>query len=132
MKKPADIIRLVFDLVIILFQRELLPVKPAGINAMKQEWQFFEPSWDTAKSLMNDPQFLKKLIEFGNTGKDLMNEETIEFMTPYIDQEYFTPKVAGGASKAAFGLCTFCVAMKDYFFASKVGTCMTALAALRD
>ena len=63
---------------------------------------------------------LNDLIQFGETGKDLINEETIELMTPYCDIEFFTPDVAGGASKAARGLCTFCIAMKDYFYASKI------------
>ena len=31
--------------------------------------------------------FLNDLISFGQTGKDLMNEETIELMTPYCEIE---------------------------------------------
>ena len=62
------------------------------IKASKQEWPFFEPSWDCAKPLMGDSNFLKNLIEFGKTGKDLINEEQVELMIPYIEQEYFTPQ----------------------------------------
>ena len=52
----------------------------------------------------------------GAEGKDLMNEETVEFLFPYVDLgteeggEYFTPKVAKSASSAAEGLCIFAAA----------------------
>ena len=55
-----------------------------------------------------------------------MNEETVEFLFPYVDLgteeggEYFTPKVAKSASSAAEGLCIFAAAMKDYFYASRI------------
>ena len=92
LKKPADIIKLVFDLLLILFVRPLNKIVPGMIKASKQEWPFFEPSWDCAKPLMGDSNFLKNLIEFGKTGKDLINEEQVELMIPYIEQEYFTPQ----------------------------------------
>jgi dynein heavy chain, axonemal len=120
LKKPADIIKLVFDLLLLLFIRPLNKVQPGIIKASKQEWPFIEPSWDCAKPLMGDSNFLKNLIKFGEVGKDLINEETVELMMPYVELEYFTPDVAGGASKAARGLCTFARAMKFYYEASKI------------
>ena len=56
---------------------------------------------------MNKADFLNQVIDFGNNGKDLINEETIELMTCYIDLENFTSAVAKNASKAAEGLCTW-------------------------
>ena len=53
-------------------------------------------------------------------GKDQINEETIEFMCPYIELENFTPEVAKKASSAAEGLCTWVRAMKYYHEASKI------------
>jgi dynein heavy chain, axonemal len=120
LKKPADIIKLVFDVVLILFMEPLLEVKPAVIKAAKKDWDLWGDSFDNAKPVMGRPTFLKELVAFGETGKDLMNEETIELMTPYCEIEFFNPDVAGGASKAARGLCTFCVAMKSYYYASKI------------
>lgn len=46
-------------------------------------------------------------MEFGVNGKDLINEETIELLSCYIDLEGFTSQVAKNASKAAEGLCTW-------------------------
>ena len=120
LKKPADIIKLVFDLLLLLFIRPLDKVQKGVIKASKQEWDFIEPSWNCAKPLMGDKDFLKNLIKFGEVGKDQINQETVELMMPYIDQEYFTPDCAGGASKAARGLCTFARAMKFYYEASKI------------
>ena len=70
--------------------------------------------------MMSSPNFLGQLVEFGNTGKDLMNDETIEFLSVYIDVEQFTPAVAKNASTAAEGLCTYVRAMKYYHEASKI------------
>jgi dynein heavy chain len=118
--KPADIIKLVFDVILILFQKPLKPIKPAQIYVSKLDHDWWEPSWESAGKVMADPKFLAKLVEFGAVGKDKMNEETIEFMLPYIEFEFFTPKVAKGAAGAAEGLCTFARAMKFYYEASKI------------
>jgi dynein heavy chain len=120
LKKPSDIIRLVFDGVLILFCGSLNPVKAAGLVVAKQEIAFIEPSYNFASSLMADPKFLAKVMEFGRVGKDNINEETIEFMLPYIEMEQFTPKNAKSASKAAEGLCVWVTAMKFYHEASKI------------
>ena len=41
--------------------------------------------------MMSSPNFLSQLVDFGNTGKGLMNDETIEFLLVYIDIENFSP-----------------------------------------
>ena len=60
------------------------------------------------------------MLAFGAVGKDLMNEETVELLFPYLDVEGFTPEVAKKASGAAEGLCIFVAAMKDYFYAARI------------
>ena len=50
-----------------------------------------------------------------------MNDETIEFLSPYLELEGFGPLVARNASKAAEGLCAWCIAMTMYHAASKIG-----------
>jgi hypothetical protein len=64
--------------------------------------------------------FIQILIQFGQTEKDLINEETIEFMQPYLDLPNFDPKVAKNASSAAQGICVWVKAMMQYHEASKV------------
>ena len=118
---PSDIIKLVFDGVLILFQKPLHPVKAATLQVAKKELPFFETSFKPyAMNMLNDARFLQSLLDFGASGKDKINEETIEFLLPYVDLEHFTPAVAKNASVAAEGLCTWVRAMKSYHEASKV------------
>ncbi|CAN0415902.1 unnamed protein product, partial [Ectocarpus sp. 12 AP-2014] len=69
---------------------------------------------------MSNPAFLNNVIDFGKFGKDKINEETIEFLVPYLEIEGFNPQVAKNASAAAEGLCTWVRAMKFYHEASKI------------
>jgi len=105
---PATIIQLVFDGILLLFKLPLNQVKATTLVVAKQEIKFFEPSFRPhGVAVMNKADFLNQVIEFGNSGKDLINEETIELLTCYIDLENFTSAVAKNASKAAEGLCTW-------------------------
>jgi dynein heavy chain len=119
--KPTDIIKLVFDGVLILFQLPTAPVTEAMLLVAKQDLPFIEPSFiPYAQTMLAQATFLGELQEFGNGGKDKISPETVEFLLPYIELENFTPAVAKGASSAAEGLCTFVCAMKSYFEASKI------------
>lgn len=118
---PSDIIKLVFDGVLILFQKPLQPARPAKLNVAKKELPFIETSFKPyAMNMLNDSRFLQILLEFGQKGKDKINEETIEFLQPYMELEHFNPAVAKNASTAAEGLCTWVRAMTSYHEASKV------------
>lgn len=118
---PSDIIKLVFDGVLILFQKPLNPVRPAKLSVTKKELAFIETSFKPyAMNMLNDSRFLQILLDFGQVGKDKINEETIEFLQPYMELEHFTSAVAKNASAAAEGLCTWVRAMTSYHEASKV------------
>ena len=97
------------------------PVKFAQYVVAKQDIKFLDPSFRPhGAAVMNKADFLASVIEFGTNGKDLMNEETIELLTPYVELEVFTAAVAKNASKAVEGLCTWVRAMKFYHEASKI------------
>lgn len=118
---PAIIIQMVFDGILILFKLPMNPVKAAKLVVAKQDVNFIEPSFRPhGVALMNKADFLSQVIDFGTNGKDLINEETIELLSCYIDLEGFTSAVAKNASKAAEGLCTWVRAMKFYHEASKI------------
>ncbi|GMH89960.1 hypothetical protein TrVE_jg7050 [Triparma verrucosa] len=120
-KKPTHIIQLVFDCLLILFQAPLNPVKPTKLTIKGDEFPFMECSFKPhAQTLLSKSGFLGDLQEFGRTGKDEMNDETVEFITCYIELEKFTPAFAKSASSAAEGLCTYARAMKFYHEASKI------------
>ena len=104
-----------------MFQAPLAKIQPCSINVGKTEITWFTPNFKPqALQMMSNPNFLKQLVEFGNTGKDLMNDETIEFLSVYMDIEQFNPVVAKNASISAEGLCTYVRAMKFYHEACKV------------
>jgi dynein heavy chain len=118
---PAMIIQLVFDGILLLFKLPMNPVKAATHIIAKTEVKFIEPSFRPhGVAIMNKSDFLNQVINFGETGKDLINEETIEFLTCYVEIEQFNKDVAKNASKAAEGLCTWVRAMKFYHEASKI------------
>jgi dynein heavy chain len=115
--KPSDIIRLVFDGVLLLFMGRVDPPTVSENTVNKKTFEFLSPSWSFALTVMADTAFLKKIQEFE---KDKMNEETIELLMPYMDLEDFNPRVAKAASAAAEGLCTWVRAMTFYHGASKI------------
>merc|ERR1711871_1374990 len=120
---PADVIKLIFDVVLILFKYPLGPVHAAQITSKggKITEDFLESSFKPyAVSLLGDASFLKYISEFSDTGKDMMNEETIELVAPYLALEHYNADIAKGASNAARGLCIWSRAMSDYHEASKI------------
>ena len=123
--KPADIVKLVFDCVLIL---KSLPLKQViememvlGIGKGKRNVPFFEDSYEITKTeLFADANLLKSLFYFSKHEKDHINDETIELLAPYLDLDEFIPAVAKNASMALEGMCIWVRAMVSYTFASKV------------
>lgn len=72
---------------------QTLPVKQFKLNIAKQEVDFIETSFKPyGLSCMSNPAFLNNVIEFGKLGKDKINEETIEFLVPYLEVDGFNPQ----------------------------------------
>jgi dynein heavy chain len=123
--KPTDIIKLIFDCVMVLRMQPLAKVEKSsvimGIGKEKKEFDFLLDSFPMAKSgMLSDARFLQQLFAFSKHEKDNINEETIELMMPYLELEAFLPAVAKNASKAAEGLCSWVRAMTFYHNASKI------------
>ena len=123
---PSDIIKLVFDCVLVLFQKPLKQVTPCSISLKKQQVAWYEPSFKPqALQMMNGSDLLGNLKKFGEDGggRDKMNDETIEFLSVYITELKelgFNPDQAQKASKAAKGLCVYVQALEKYHNSSKV------------
>ncbi|ANQ07504.1 Uncharacterized protein PCOAH_00018730 [Plasmodium coatneyi] len=121
MKTPSDIIRIVFDGVLILLQGKLKEPKISVKYVNKQHVEFIQDSFDEyAKPLMADIRFLNLLFDFSKNEKDNINEETIELLKPYIESSFFKTQIAKKASVAAEGLCKWVGAMAMYNQASKI------------
>jgi len=123
--KPSDIIKLIFDCVILLKMEKLSKTEPMeitlGVGKEKKTFMFVKDSYKSAQSgLLNDTRFLQNIFHFSKSEKDFINDETIELMAPYLELDGFTSLAARNASRAAEGLCTWCRAMSDYHGASKI------------
>lgn len=83
-----------------IWTSQTLPVKQFKLNIAKKEVDFIETSFKPyGLSCMSNPAFLNNVIEFGKMGKDKINEETIEFLVPYLEVEGFNPQVNGKLSR---------------------------------
>jgi hypothetical protein len=62
------------------------PVKLKSLLILKTEIPFVADSYDNnTKSTLTSPTFLKDLFEFSEKEKDNINEETVEFLQPYVE-----------------------------------------------
>jgi dynein heavy chain len=98
------------------------PVKPKALLILKTEIPYVADSYDNhTKGTLTSPTFLKDLFEFSEKEKDNINEETVEFLQPYVDlttpdgREVFVGAVAKKSSAALEGMCVWAAAMSDYY-----------------
>ncbi|KAG8470448.1 hypothetical protein KFE25_008869 [Diacronema lutheri] len=113
LKSPPEIIRRIFDCVLILLGGDIVPcalVKP-------KERFTLEASWSLALPMMGKSTFLEDIMHFD---RDAINDETVELLHPYISAEDFTYDDAKKASGNVAGLCTWVRAMDMYTTIAKV------------
>lgn len=60
--------------------------------------------------MMMTPEFIKNLLNFSESGRDEINDETIELLEPYLQcniegMDIFTPENAKNVHNALVGLC---------------------------
>ena len=120
-KKPSDLIKLIFDGVLVLFGSPLNPYSIKQYSIRKTMYEFISDTFEEqSKGMITDAKFLTKLKDFSEKEKDKINDETCELLLPYLEFENFTPASAKAASNAAEGLCIWVRAMLDYHEASKI------------
>jgi dynein heavy chain len=111
LKKPPELIKRLFDCVLILFQEPLIPCEVEEVKRLQ-----LCVSWDRASVVMSRASFLEELFQFN---KDAINDETIEMLYPYDSAEDFTYGDAKKASGNVAGLCTWVKSMILYTWISK-------------
>jgi len=135
-RKPANIIRYVFDGLQILMQKKLVDVKGTQVEIAKKEVGFIQDSFEEYSILeLGKMSFLSDLFSFAANDKDSINDETVELLEPYLrynedpakhwgpwEHKVCEPSIAGKASGAAEGLCKFVGAMVQYQGAAKIVT----------
>ena len=122
--KPSDIVKLVFDAIGLLRQEPMAPVElteiTLGIGQDKKTYGFIADSFKMLQAgMMTDARLQQSLLLFTKLKRDLINEETLEFLAPYLYLDGFTPTVALNASKAAEALCQWVRAIVSYCEASR-------------
>ena len=97
LSKPSDIIKLIFDVVAILRMQPLVKHIESqdvtlGVGKDKKTFTFIKDSFAIAqKGMLVDARFLQLIMNFSKVEKDFINDETIEFMTPYLKLRAFQP-----------------------------------------
>ncbi|KFB36573.1 AGAP007675-PA-like protein [Anopheles sinensis] len=108
--KPPYLITLIMDVVLILFGRRVLPVRP------DDERQFLLASWEQSLKVMADTGFLGRIVRYQ---ADLINAETVDLMMPYFNYHLYTYEAAKAACGNVAGLLRWTIAMADFYDVNK-------------
>jgi dynein heavy chain len=114
--KPPALIKIIMDCVLILLYRPLDKVQPVAMELRKNESQIFiGDSYESyAKKTMVDTNFMQTLTNFVKFEKDRINEETMEFLEPYLSVPDFNAERAKQVANAAESLCMWVRALASY------------------
>ena len=116
------------DAINILLMQPLVDVQAHMMAYAMRNIPFIKDSYDDYGRQNMQSQLIEQLSDFLEDGIDCINEETIEFLEPYVelsplddDQlKFFRPDVLKSTSALLFHLCNWCLAMKDYHRAKSV------------
>ena len=114
--KPPNLIRRIFDGVILLKREKINAVDIDPEYQTKGGEPTILASYDLSKKMMNRPKFLDELKTFD---RDTITDETCELMAPYLEMDDFDRETASRASGDIAGLCDWCKAMVEYYFIAK-------------
>lgn len=70
-----------------------------------------KPDWPTAKQLLSDPGFLKKLINYDHQN---MSDKIYTRVRKYTREEDFNPLAIGKISVACKSMCSWVIALENY------------------
>ena len=108
--KPPHLIMRIMDCVLLLYKLKLDPM------SMDPERASPKPSWSESLKMMSATNFLQSLLDFK---KDIINEETVEFMEPYITMDDYDLETAKRVCGNVAGLLSWTVAMTKFFAINK-------------
>lgn len=109
--RPPHLIMRVMDCVLLLFQAKM---EPPSVDP-EQERACLKPSWGESLKLMAG-NLLQSLLDFK---RDLINEETVELMEPYIRASDYDVESCKKVSGNVWGLLSWTVAMTNFFTINK-------------
>lgn len=116
--KPPNLIKRIFDGVIILCRKKIDTVVIDPETKTKGGADIMIASWSSTQGMFNqkNPTMLEMLQTFDT---DTITDETCELLYPYTEMDDFTFEFASKAAGAVAGLCDWVVAMVEYYFIAK-------------
>jgi dynein heavy chain len=54
------------------------------VTIAKKQFSFHQDSYEEHGKMMMTPEFIKNLLNFSESGRDEINDETIELLEPYL------------------------------------------------
>eukprot|EP00002_Diphylleia_rotans_P021973 TRINITY_DN428_c1_g1_i1.p1 TRINITY_DN428_c1_g1~~TRINITY_DN428_c1_g1_i1.p1 ORF type:complete len:4548 (+),score=958.95 TRINITY_DN428_c1_g1_i1:229-13872(+) len=113
LRNPPDLIKRIFDCVLILFHQPLNSVEAVEIKGSL----YFKDTYQQAQILMTNPGFLTDILNFP---RDQLTDEQVELMEPYLDSDDFNFHEARKAFGNVGALCKWVRAMAEYHSVSKI------------
>ncbi|CAJ1072667.1 dynein axonemal heavy chain 8-like isoform X3 [Xyrichtys novacula] len=107
---PPHLIMRIMDCCVLLFQKKLDTV------TIDQERLCVKPSWGEAQKLISSTGFLTSLQQFN---KEKINEEEVELLQPYFDQQDYTMGSARKVCGNVAGLLAWTRAMATFYGINK-------------
>jgi len=83
--KPGDIMKVMFDCVLLVTQRPILPITMKQETTFaKKTFPFYTDSYFEYSVKMLTPDFCNQILKFTAEEKDYINDETVELLEPYL------------------------------------------------
>jgi dynein heavy chain len=116
--KPPEVIKVIFDGVLILKHSPVLKCKVTEIKGIPIYETNYSEAQSSRNTMMGDAAaFVNSLQQFP---KENITDEDCELLAPYTESPLFTVEMAAKASSLAIGLCKWVKAMKTYHEIAKV------------